>query len=101
MEQILHSLVNFSRMRAWDPYVMQMGGARQKHNAEGGHEAKKFKNHWSRELFGGGGAETRQGSHRSFDFIRYIKTLNNYLRMHREHALLCSLEDVDEVITTI
>ena len=27
---------------------MQMGGARQKHNAEGGREAKKFKNHWSR-----------------------------------------------------
>ena len=26
---------------------MQMGGARQKHNAEGGREAKKFKNHWS------------------------------------------------------
>ena len=24
---------------------MQMGGARQKHNAEGGREAKKFKNH--------------------------------------------------------
>ena len=28
---------------------MQMGGARQKHNAEGGREAKKFKNHWSIE----------------------------------------------------
>ena len=35
-------------MRAWDPYVMQMVDARQKHNAEGGREAKKFKNHWSR-----------------------------------------------------
>ena len=35
-------------MRAWDPYVMQMGGAKQKHNAEGGREAKKFKNHCNR-----------------------------------------------------
>ena len=26
---------------------MQMGGVRQKHNAEGGREAKKFKNHCS------------------------------------------------------
>ena len=27
---------------------MQKGGARQKHNAEGGREAKKFKNHCAR-----------------------------------------------------
>ena len=26
---------------------MQMGGAKQNHNAEGGREAKKFKNHCS------------------------------------------------------
>ena len=39
--------------------------------------------------------------HRSFDFISYIKTLNNYLCMHREQALLCSLEDIDEVVATI
>ena len=36
-------------MRALDPYIMQRGGggggARQKLNAEGGREAKKFKNH--------------------------------------------------------
>ena len=59
----------------------------------------------SRELFwwcvcvcGGGGGQTRQGCHRRFDFISYIKTMNNYLRLHREQALLCSLEDVDEVV---
>ena len=47
------------------------------------------------------GGQTRQGRHRSFDYISYIKTLNNYLRMHREQALLCSLEDVDEVVAEI
>ena len=52
-------------------------------------------------VLGGGGGQTRQGRHRSFDFISYIKTLNNYLRMHREQALLCSLEDVDEVVAAI
>ena len=29
---------------------MQMGGVRQKHNAEGGREAKKFKNHCYRPI---------------------------------------------------
>ena len=29
---------------------MQMGGARQKHNAEGGREAKKFKNYCSNNI---------------------------------------------------
>ena len=42
-----------------------------------------------------------QGRHRTFDFIGYIKTLNNYLRMHREQALLFSLEDVDEDVAAI
>ena len=39
--------------------------------------------------------------HRSFYFISYIKTLNRYLRMHREQALLCSLVDIDEVDVAI
>ena len=30
---------------------MQKGGTRQKLNAEGGREAKKFKNHWSISYF--------------------------------------------------
>ena len=50
---------------------------------------------------GGGLGQIRQGRHRSFDFISYIKILNNYLHMHREQALLCSLEDVDEVVAAI
>ena len=37
-------------MRALDPYIMQGGGVGggKKLNAEGGREAKKFKNHWAR-----------------------------------------------------
>ena len=55
----------------------------------------------SRELFWGGGGQTRPGHHKRFDFISYIKTLSNYLRMHREQALLCSLEDVNNVVAAI
>ena len=51
---------------------MQMGGARQKHNAEGGREAKKFKNHCHR-CCGRSISPCRATVHQIVDFSIYLR----------------------------